>query len=103
MKKAFRALKAGNIVGIFPEGTRNGMKKGVRFHSGAALISLKTGTKVIPVGIQGSFKAFRKVKLNYGKPMDFSKYADKKSDREILDKITKEIMDEVVRLTNEKI
>ena len=96
MKKAFRALKAGNIVGIFPEGTRNGMKKGVKFHSGAALIALKTGTK-------GSFKAFRKVKLNYGKPMDFSKYADKKSDREVLDEITKEIMDEVVRLTNEKI
>ena len=35
--------------------------------------------------------------------MDFSKYEDRKSDREVLDKITKEIMDEVVRLTNEKI
>lgn len=103
MKQSFKVLKNGDVIGIFPEGTRNGMKKGVKLHNGGTLMALKTNTPIIPVGIQGNFKPFTKVKLNYGKPMDFSQYANKKSDKETLEKITKEVMDEVIRLTNEKI
>lgn len=103
MKLSFKALKQKKILGLFPEGTRNGMAKGVKLHNGAALISLKTNSPIIPVGIQGNFKPFRKVKLNIGKPMDFSELASEKNNKEVLDKITKEVMNEVVRLTNEKI
>ncbi len=103
MKSSFKALKQGKVLGLFPEGTRNGMAKGVRLHNGAALISLKTDSAIIPVGIQGSFKPFRKVKLNIGKPMDFSALKAQKNDKEVLDNITKQVMDEVVRLTNEKV
>lgn len=103
MKLSFKALKQGKLLGIFPEGTRNGMAKGAKVHNGAALISLKTGAPIIPVGIQGNFKPFKKVKINYGKPMDFSEYASQKNNKEVLDSITKQVMDEVVRLTNEKI
>ncbi len=103
MKLSFKALKQKKLLGLFPEGTRNGMAKGVRLHNGAALIALKTNSPIIPVGIQGNFKPFRKVKLNIGKPMDFSEYAKEKNNKEVLDKITKQVMDEVVRLTNEKI
>lgn len=102
MKKSFKALKDGKILGIFPEGTRNGMAKGVKVHNGAALIALKTNTPIIPVGIQGSFKPFTKVRINIGKPMDFSEYIDQKSDKDVLNKITEEFMKEVIRLTNEK-
>ena len=79
------------------------MKKGEKLHSGAALIALKTNTKIIPVGIQGNFKPFKKIKFNFGKPMDFSEYAGQTKNKEVLDMITKQVMDEVVRLTNEKI
>ena len=103
MKLSFKALKQGKLLGLFPEGTRNGMAKGVKVHNGAALISLKTGAPIIPVGIQGNFKPFKKIKINYGKPMDFSEYASQKNNKEVLDSITKQVMDEVVRLTNEKI
>jgi len=103
MKKSFKALKQGKLLGIFPEGTRNGMAKGVKVHNGAALIALKTNSPIIPVGIQGNFKPFKKIKLNIGKPMDFSEYAKEKNNKEVLDIITKQVMDEVVRLTNEKI
>ena len=103
MKKSIKVLKNGDVIGIFPEGTRNGMKKGVRLHNGGTLMALKTDTPIVPVGIQGNFKPFRKVKINYGKPMSFSEYTDKTSDKEILNKITNEVMNEVIRLTNEKI
>lgn len=99
IKEILKALKNGQIVGIFPEGTRNGMKKNAGLKSGAAYMALKTDTKVIPVGIKGTFKPFSKVTFNYGKPMDFSQYKDRKNDKEIQEKVTQEIMDEVIRLS----
>ncbi len=100
MKRSLKALKNGEILGVFPEGTRKGMEKNVEFKNGAAFFSLKTNTKVIPLGIQGSFKPFTKVKLVYGDPLDFSEYYGKEKDKEALDKVTNIIMDEIVMLTN---
>ena len=100
IKRILKALKNGELVGIFPEGTRKGMKKNVKIKNGAAFFSLRTGTKVIPVGIQGSFKPFTRVKLVYGDPLDFSEYYGKEKDKEALEKVTNIIMDNIVMLTN---
>ena len=102
MKKSLKALKSNELLGIFPEGTRKGMEKNLQAKNGAAFMALKGKTKVIPVGIQGSFKPFTKVKLNYGEPLDFSKYYGKEKDKEVLDIITKQIMDNIIMLTNTK-
>lgn len=100
MKRSLKALKNGDILGVFPEGTRKGMEKNLKAKSGAAFFSLKTGTKVIPLGIQGSFKPFTKVKLIFGEPLDFSEYYGKEKDKEALEKVTNIIMDNIVMLTN---
>lgn len=102
MKKSIKALKNGEVLGIFPEGTRKGMEKNLDAKNGAAFMALRTKTKVIPVGIQGTFRPFTKVYLNYGKPLDFSEYYGKEKDKEVLNKVTKEIMDNIIMLTNEK-
>ena len=99
MKEILKGLKNGDVIGIFPEGTRNGMEKQVEVKTGAAYIALKTDTIVVPVGVNGSFKPFTRVELNYGQPMDFSKYKDKKNDKEVQEKVTKEIMDEIIKLS----
>ena len=100
MKRSLKALKNGEVLGVFPEGTRKGMAKNLKAKSGAAFFSLKTGTKVIPMGIQGSFKPFTKVKLVFGEPLDFSEYYGKEKDKEALEKVTNIIMDNIVMLTN---
>lgn len=102
MKRSIKALKNKEVLGIFPEGTRKGMEKNLDAKNGAAFMALRTKTKVIPIGIQGTFKPFTKVYLNYGKPLDFSEYYGKEKDKEILNKVTKEIMDNIIMLTNEK-
>ncbi len=102
MKRSIKALKNGEILGIFPEGTRKGMEKNVDAKNGAAFMALRTKTKVIPVGIQGTFKPFTKVYLNYGEPLDFSEYYGKEKDKDVLNKVTKQIMDNIIMLTNEK-
>ena len=102
IKYSLNLLKDGEILVIFPEGTRKGMEKNLSAKNGAAFMALRTKTKVIPIGIQGSFKPFTKVYLNYGKPLDFSEYYGKEKDKEVLNKVTKEIMDNIIKLTNEK-
>ena len=102
IKYSLNLLKDGEILVIFPEGTRNGMEKNGKAQNGVAYMAIRTGVPVIPVGIQGEMKPFKKVKLNIGEPLDFSQYKTNKPEKEILDKVSKEIMDNIIMLTNEK-
>lgn len=100
LKTALKALKNGESIALFPEGTRNGLEKGEKVKDGAAFFALRTGAKVIPVGISGGLKKFEKVVIRYGKPLDFSSYMENKQDKEVLDKVTDEIMENIISLTN---
>lgn len=100
MKHSLKVLKDGEMLMLFPEGTRNGMNKNGKAQNGAAFMALRTGVPVIPVGIIGDMKPFHKVTLNYGKPLDFSEYKSSKPEKEVLEKVSQEIMDNIIMLTN---
>jgi len=53
IRKAIRALAAGQVVGMFPEG-RIGLKEVGDFEVGAALLALRSGAPVYPVWVEGS-------------------------------------------------
>ncbi len=55
VREAIAALRAGQVVVIYPEGTRGGGEFD-RFKSGAAYLALVTGAPVIPVAIFGTRK-----------------------------------------------
>jgi len=95
MKNSLRVLKEKKVLGIFPEGTRNGMSKNVKLKNGAVYMAATTGARIVPVAVKGSFKPFTKVTLTYLEPMDFSHLKDKKNDKEELDKATLEIMNKI--------
>lgn len=101
---AVNYVNNGELLLIFPEGTRNGMAKGVKMKKGAALIALQTKTPIIPIGISGSFKPFTKVKINIGKPMDLTEYfnMEEVGAREWI-KVTNKMQEEIVRLRDEEI
>ena len=101
MKRCLKALKNGEILGIFPEGTRKGMAKNQKVKNGAAFMAIRSGVPVVPVGISGDFKPFGKVKIKYGEPIDMSKYKIKGQEKEGQELATKEIMDKIVMLTND--
>ena len=102
MKRSLKALKNGEILGIFPEGTRKGMAKKQKIKNGAAFMAIRSGVPVVPVGISGSFKPFSKVRITYGEPLDLSKYKIKGQEKAGQEQATKEIMDNIVMLTNGK-
>ena len=98
LKESLKALKNEQCLVLFPEGTRNGLAKGEQVKDGAAFFALRSGAPVIPCGIKGGEKGNRKFTITYGKPLDFSEYKGSK-DKEVLDKVTKEIMDSIIELT----
>jgi len=103
LKTTLKALKNGECVALFPEGTRNGLDKGEKVKDGAAFFVLKSNAKVIPVGIKGGLKKFEKVTITYGKPLDFSEYKEKAKDKtkekEVLEEVTDIIMTNIINLT----
>ncbi|MGN0953862.1 lysophospholipid acyltransferase family protein [Dialister sp.] len=93
IRQAIRELKAGNPLGIFPEGTRI-RKDGLgRFHSGMASLALMTGTSILPVAVIGSRDLpHRKGPLAVliGKPVPVKKQRPDDEKIEELNRIVKE-------------
>ena len=101
MKVSLKLLKNNELLLIFPEGTRNGMAKGVRPKDGAIKLSAKSNAPIIPVGVQGSFKPFSKVKINIGKPIHYNLTKEEINDKEKLRELTEELMNKIVELRDE--
>lgn len=103
LKTTLKALKNGDSIALFPEGTRNGLEKGEKVKGGAAFFALRTGTRVLPVGISGGLKKFEKVTIHYGEPLDLSKYQEmyknKETEKQALEEASKFIMDSILELT----
>jgi len=53
IRRSQEALRRGNVLGMFPEGTRSGGTLG-RGEPGTALIALRTGAPVLPAAIWGT-------------------------------------------------
>lgn len=102
IKISLKLLKQDELLLIFPEGTRNGLQKGKKPKNGAVLISATSGKPIIPIGIQGSFKPFRKVIVRIGKPIDYSSYKEEVKDKEKSSELTQNLINEIVKLRDEK-
>lgn len=88
IKTALKTLRGGNVMGIFPEGTRNsdaGVAK-----KGAASFALRSGAAVVPAAIVGHYKLFRRMTVIYGAPIDLSSFDGAGSDS--LEAVTDVIM-----------
>jgi 1-acyl-sn-glycerol-3-phosphate acyltransferase len=95
LRAAGEQLKAGRILGIFPEGTRSKIHKLGQAHAGLGMIALRSGVPVVPVAICGSEMAFKKfrprITVTYGEPMTLAPKG-KKVTREDIDEVTEQVM-----------
>lgn len=74
IKTALTLLRQGNVLGIFPEGTRRSQDGAAK--RGAAALALRSNAKVVPVAIIGRYKLFSKLAIYYGEPLDLSDCKD---------------------------
>lgn len=99
VKSSLKYLKKGECIALFPEGTRNGLAKGEKVKDGAAFFALRTGAKIVPIGISGGTGHFSKVTIKYGKPLDYSKYKKIEDEKKALEEVTEDIMKHIIELS----
>ena len=101
LRTAAEQLKEGNIIVIFPEGTRSKTHTMARGHSGLGMIALRSGVPVLPVAVTGSenlLKKFRpRVTITYGQPM-ILKPQNQKVTREDIDAATEQVMHRIAEM-----
>ncbi len=97
IKICLKALKNKEILGIFPEGTRKGLEKNVKVKNGAVFLASKARVKIVPAGINSTFKLFSKLKINFGKPIDITEFETE--DNDWIEDASKYVMDQIVMLT----
>lgn len=111
LRSARRILDAGELFGIYPEGTRSHDGKLYRGKTGVARLALESGAPVIPCAVVGTdvvappgkkFGQWTRPIVRFGKPLDFSRYEGLENDRYILRSITDEIMYEIMRLSGQE-
>lgn len=97
IKTALNHLKNGDVVGIFPQGTR----KGKSVNMGAVLLAAKANVPMLPVAIEGGDKIFGKVRVVFGKPFRIP-VENGEMDKDTCRELSSQIMDKIRQLLEEK-
>jgi len=93
LRHALRLLNAGEVLLVFPEGTRSPDGRLMPFEAGAAFIALASEAQVVPVGIDGADRLLprgkpillpAKLRVRFGSPLDLSQYRAQRRSREVL-------------------
>jgi 1-acyl-sn-glycerol-3-phosphate acyltransferase len=104
-------LNKGQLLGIYPEGTRSPDGKLYRGKTGVARLALISRAPVIPVAMVGTFDVqpegrvipkIGDVGSIIGKPLDFSRYEGLENDPLVLRAVTDEIMYELMKLGSQE-
>jgi 1-acyl-sn-glycerol-3-phosphate acyltransferase len=112
LRTGLRVLAQGQLLGIYPEGTRTPDGRLYRGKTGVARMALEAKVPVIPCAMVGTFEFQPPGKLTprpwvrpgvrFGKPLDFSRYYGLESDRLVLRAVTDEIMYEIMKLAGQE-
>ena len=111
LQTGLKVLRRGDVLGIYPEGTRSPDGRLYRGKTGVARLALEAGVPVLPVAMIGTDKVqpigrklprIGRVGVVIGAPLDFARYDGMQDDRFVLRSITDEIMYELMELSGQE-
>ncbi len=100
LRHSLYLLSAGEVLLVFPEGTRSPDGRLMPFEAGAAFLALAGKAQVVPVGIDGADRLLprgkpillpAKLRVRFGPPVDLSRFRAERRSREVLEE-TCEVM-----------
>lgn len=104
-------LEQGDVLALYPEGTRSPDARLYRGRTGVARLVLESGAVVVPIvmidtekcmPIGAKFPKIRRIGTIIGEPLDFSRFSEMATDRFVLRSVTDEIMFEIQRLSGQE-
>ncbi|HST72717.1 MULTISPECIES: lysophospholipid acyltransferase family protein [Kocuria] len=108
-----RKLQEGQLLGIYPEGTRSPDGRLYKGKIGVARLALESGAPVVPIAMVGTDKVQpigarmplprRKARVAtvFGEPLDFSRYQGRQGEHALLREVTDEIMHAIQALSGQ--
>ncbi len=111
LRSGLKVLGRGELLGLYPEGTRSPDGRLYKGKTGVARMALEAGVPVIPVAMIDTDKAqptgtkipkLIRVGVRVGTPLDFSRYEGMEGDRFVLRSITDEIMYALMELSGQE-
>ncbi|MEU4685040.1 lysophospholipid acyltransferase family protein [Streptomyces xinghaiensis] len=109
--EGLKVLGGGELLGIYPEGTRSHDGRLYKGRVGVAVMAIRAGVPVVPCAMQGTFEIQPpgrrlprpgRVTIRFGEPMDFSRFAGMEGERAVLRAVTDEIMYEIMKLSGQE-
>ncbi|MET7611123.1 lysophospholipid acyltransferase family protein [Streptomyces seoulensis] len=111
VREGLKVLGRGELLGIYPEGTRSHDGRLYKGKVGVAVMALKAGVPVVPCAMIGTFEAqppgrkipkLRPITIRFGEPLEFSRYAGMEDEKAVLRAVTDEIMYAVLALSGQE-
>jgi 1-acyl-sn-glycerol-3-phosphate acyltransferase len=112
LRTGLRVLAQGELLGIYPEGTRTPDGRLYRGKTGVARLALEARAPVIPCAMIGGFEFQPPGRITprlgvrpgvrFGKPLDFSRYYGLEQDRIVLRALTDEVMYAIMKLSGQE-
>lgn len=111
LREGLGVLAKGELLGIYPEGTRSHDGRLYKGKVGVAAMALGAGVPVVPCAMVGTFEIqppgqkipkVRRVTIRFGAPLEFSRYAGMEGERAVLRAVTDEIMYEILGLSGQE-
>ena len=111
LRTALQVLSAGDLFGIYPEGTRSPDGRLYRGKTGVARIAIESGAPIVPVAMIGTDVAQPigkrvpsrvEIGVKIGAPIDPTPYRGRQEDREALRELTDTVMKAIQALSGQE-
>ncbi|WP_328971686.1 lysophospholipid acyltransferase family protein [Streptomyces sp. NBC_00239] len=111
IREGLGVLAKGELLGIYPEGTRSHDGRLYKGKVGVAAMALQAGVPVIPCAMVGTFEIqppgqvvprLKRVTIRFGEPLDFSRYAGLEGEKAVLRAVTDEIVYAILGLSGQE-
>ncbi|ANW21287.1 lysophospholipid acyltransferase family protein [Streptomyces clavuligerus] len=111
IREGLGVLAKGELLGIYPEGTRSHDGRLYKGKVGVGVMALRAGVPVIPCAMVGTFEIqppgqvvprIKRVTVRFGAPLDFSRFAGLERERAVVRAVTDEIMTAILDLSGQE-